>query len=130
MIEYSRLDASVDEIECALNMLVGEIVTLRKTLAPDASVGLKQAPYARSGPPLTRIKTAMDLIASSPIDGALRFSVAQIGEHLFQILQSPDKMMQIARRVCSEDEANWSRRMTVIDAAWEGIGSKDTGYWS
>jgi hypothetical protein len=130
MIEHSRLDASIDEIECALNMLVGEIVTLTKTLTPGSFAGLTQSPYARSGPPLTRIKIAMDLIASSPIDGALRFSVTQIGEHLFQILQSPDKMMRIARRVCSEDEANWSRRMTVIDAAWEGIGSKDTGYWS
>jgi hypothetical protein len=37
--------------------------------------------------------------------------------------------MRVARSVCSHDEANWSRRMTIIDAAWEGIGSDANGYW-
>jgi hypothetical protein len=129
MMEHSQLDASIDEMERALNSLVSEIVTLTKTPAPGSAEALTRALYSRSGPELTRFKISIDHIASSPVDGALRFSVTQIGQRLFQRLQSPDKMMRIARRVCSEDEANWSRRMTIIDAAWQGIGSEETGYW-
>lgn len=129
MIEHGQVDATVDDIERALEALISEIVRMRGTLTPDSIEALNQALYARSGPAATRFKVAVDLIASSPIDGALRLSVRQIGEGLFRNLQSPQKMMRVARRVCSRDEPNWSRRMTVIDAAWQGIGSDAAGYW-
>ncbi len=129
MIEHGYVDATVDDMERALNTLVSEIVKFNDTLSPASAKALDHALYARSGPALTRFKVAMDLIAGSPIDGALRLSVRQIGEGLFRTLHSPQKMMRVARRVCSQDEAHWSRRMTVIDAAWEGIGSDADGYW-
>ncbi len=129
MIDQIRLDSSVDEMERALSSLVTEIVRLSETLDEDSVQALNRSLYTRSGPALTPFKIAVDLIASSPVDGALRFSVMQIGERLFRVLESPDKMMRVARRVCSEDEINWSRRMTIIDAAWQGIGSDRTGYW-
>ncbi|NJM35296.1 MAG: hypothetical protein HC850_11950 [Rhodomicrobium sp.] len=129
MIEHGLVDATVDDIERALDALVCEIVKLREMLPPQSTEALNQALYARSGPAVTPFKVAVDLIANSPVDGALRLSVRQMGEELFRNLRSPPKMMQLARRVCSKDEPNWSRRMTVIDAAWEGIGSEDDGYW-
>ena len=129
MIEHGYVDATVDDMERALGTLVDEIVKLKDRLSPASAKALDQALHARSGPALTRFKVAVDLIANSPIDGALRFSVRQIGEGLFRALRSPQKMMHVARRICSQDEVHWSRRMTIIDAAWEGIGSDADGYW-
>jgi hypothetical protein len=129
MIEHGQVDATVEDIERALGALISEIIKLKGTLTAESAEAINQALYARSGPAVTRFKVAIDLIASSPIDGALRLSVRQIGEGLFRNLQSPQKMMRVARRVCSQDEANWSMRMTVIDAAWEGIGSEANGFW-
>jgi hypothetical protein len=129
MIEHARMEATVDDMERALDALVGEIVKRKETLLPDSAEALNQALYARSGPAFTRFKVAVDLIASSPIDGALRLAVREIGVELFRTLQNPQKLMRVARSVCSHDEANWSRRMTIIDAAWEGIGSDANGYW-
>jgi hypothetical protein len=127
MIEHGPVDVTVDEMERALATLVTEIVSLYSKRRGSDAPG--QAPSERAGPAVTKFKGAIDLIISSPIDGALRLSVRQIGERLFCNLQSPLKMMHVARRVCSDDEANWSRRMTAIDSAWEGIGSKAAGFW-
>jgi hypothetical protein len=129
MIEHGQVDATVEDIERALGALISEIIKLKGKLTAESVEAINQALYARSGPAVTRFKVAIDLITSSPIDGALRLSVRQIGEGLFRNLQSPQKMMRVARRVCSQDEANWSTRMTVIDAAWEGIGSEANGFW-
>lgn len=130
MIESERLDATIDDMEVALHRLLGEIVQLKDNLSPTAADAIRKALYGRSGAPVTPFKSSVDLIAASPIDGALRMSVRQIGEGLFRALQSPEKMLRIAKSVCSRDEVNWSRRMTIIDAAWEGIGSDADGYWS
>ena len=129
MIEHGLVDATVDDIERALDALVTEIVKLKERLPPQSAEALNQALHARSGPVVTPFKVAVDLIAASPVDGALRLAVRQMGEGLFRNLQSPQKMLHVARRVCSKDEPNWSRRMTVIDAAWEGVGSEADGYW-
>ncbi len=129
MIEHGQVDATVEDMERALSSLVGEIVKMRSTLEADETDAINHALYSRSGPAVTPFKIAMDLIADLPVDGALRLSVRQIGQGLFRNLQSPEKMMRVARRVCSEDETNWSRRMTVIDAAWKGVGSDAAGFW-
>lgn len=129
MIEHVRMEATVDDMERALDALVGEIVKRKETLLPESAEALNQALYTRSGPAFTPFKVAVDLIAVSPVDGALRLAVREIGKELFRALQDPRKLMRVARNVCSHDEANWSRRMTVIDAAWEGIGSDANGYW-
>jgi hypothetical protein len=130
MIEHGRVDATIEEIEGALDALLDEITKLRGTISDETAEARRQALHARSGPAVTRFKAGVDLIAGSPIEGALRLSVRHIGERLFRNLQNPHKMMLLARRICSRDEANWSRRMTIIDAAWEGIGSEASGYWS
>jgi hypothetical protein len=129
MDEHHDLDATVEDMEHALDRLVGEIITRKEQLLPHSTEALNHALYGRSGPARTHFKTAIDLIAESPIDGALRLSVHHIGRMLFESLQSQHKLVRVARRVCSLDEPNWSRRMTIIDAAWQGIGSDASGYF-
>lgn len=129
MIEHGKVDATLEDIERALDALLKEIIGRKGAVSDEAAEALHQALYARSGPAATHFKVGVDLIVGSPAEGALRLAIRHIGERLFRNLQSPHKMMRLARRVCSQDEINWSRRMTIIDAAWEGIGSEATGYW-
>ncbi len=129
MSEHDYLDATVDDMEHALDRLVGEIVNLKEQHLPHSAEALNHALYGRSGPARTPFKTVIDLIAESPVDGALRLSVHHIGQMMFDKLQSQHKLLRVARRVCSRDEPNWSKRMTVIDAAWQGIGSDVNGYY-
>jgi hypothetical protein len=129
MGEDGYLDATLEDMEQALDRLVGEILDRREQLLPHSAEAVNHALYGRPGPARTHFKTAVDLIAESPIEGALRLSVHHIGQMLFENLQSQHKLLRVARRVCSLDETNWSKRMTVIDAAWQGIGSDANGYY-
>jgi hypothetical protein len=129
MKQECKVDATVDDMERALDTIIGEIIRLRDMNAGNTKANFRQTPHARSGPARTPFKLALDLIASSPIDGSLRLAARDIGHGLFAVLQNPQTMMRLARRVCSQDEVNWSKRMTIIDAAWEGIGSETYGYW-
>ena len=129
MNQECKVDATVDDMERALDTIIGEIIRLRDMSVGDTKADFRQTPHARSGPSQTSFKLALDLIASSPIDGSLRLAAREIGQGLFAVLQNPQMMMRLARRVCSQDEVNWSKRMTIIDAAWEGIGSETHGYW-
>lgn len=129
MNELDYVDATVEDMEHALDKLVGEIINLKEHQSSHSAKTTENVLHCRKGPAFTSFKTAMDLIALSPINGALRFSVHQIGQMLFDSLQDQNKMLRVARRVCSLDEANWSNRMTIIDAAWQGIGSDANGYY-
>lgn len=129
MNETSAIDASIEDMERALDTVVGEIIKLRKKSDERPGEREMPVPQPRSGLAQTPFKSALDLIAHAPIDGALRLAARDIGEGLFGVLQDPQKMLRVARRVCSQDEVNWSKRMTIIDAAWEGIGSDGQGYW-
>ena len=129
MGEDSYLDATLKDMEHALDRLVCEILNRREQLLPHSVEAVNHAQYGRPGPARTHFKTAVDLIAEAPIEGALRLSVHHIGQMLFEHLQSQHKLLRVARRVCSLDETNWSRRMTIIDAAWQGIGSDANGYY-
>ena len=115
-------------MERALDTVVREIIKLQKR---DGRPGEKEppGPQPRLGLAQTPFKSALDLISHAPIDGALKLAARDIGEGLFGVLQDPQKMLRVARRVCSQDEVNWSKRMTIIDAAWEGIGSDAQGHW-
>lgn len=129
MNQECKVDATIEDMERALDTIIGEIIRLRVMSAGASKADFRQTPHACSGPAQTHFKLALDLIASSPIDGSLRLAAREIGHGLFAVLQNPQTMMRLARRVCSQDEVNWSNRMTIIDAAWEGIGSEKNGYW-
>jgi hypothetical protein len=74
MNQECKVDATVEDMERALD---------------------EQTPHARSGPAQTSFKLALDLIASSPIDGSLRLAAREIGHGLFAVLQNPQMMMRL-----------------------------------
>ena len=129
MPDIDQMGASVEDMERALNCLLSKIVALRETPSCEENAAFEQAFHLRSGPERHHFKIEMDMIIRSPVEGALRLAVRSIGEELFKVLKGPVQMMRLARRVCSEDESNWSNRMTIIDAAWQGIGSDRAGHW-
>jgi hypothetical protein len=129
MSEQDKVGATVDEMERALSSVVDEIVKLKDQHSPSQNADERRDARERTGPAPTQFKSALDLITRSPVEGALRLVVRDIGDGLFAVLQNPQKMMRVARNVCNQDEINWSKRMTIIDAAWAGIGSDANGYW-
>jgi hypothetical protein len=65
------------------------------------------------------------LIAKDPVEYALKSMMTSICQLLFDALGSTGSVYEVAERVCDRDPKNWSRRMSPIDSAFDGIGRGD-----
>lgn len=116
---------AIEQVEDALDRAVTALVAYRHDRP------------ARRGPPTTdalelisagqllatdrRVLEARDLVGS-PVTVGLKHSIRKLGNLAHQMVGDAG-MHDLAERVCNRDEPNWSRRMSPIDSAWNGIGS-------
>lgn len=64
---------------------------------------------------------ARDWVAD-PVYRSLKKGATEIGKILHRRI-GDEGMTSMAEEVCSRDEKNWSRRMSFVDSAFNGIGT-------
>jgi len=62
-------------------------------------------------------------IVQSPIIWALKRTLKDVGQMLYDRVGSTDKLLEIAEQIANRDPENYGRRMAPIDSAWDGVGS-------
>jgi hypothetical protein len=116
---------TVAQVEDALDRAVTALVAYRqdrpargKPPASDTYDLISAGQLLATDPAILK---ARDLVGS-PVTTGLKHSIRKLGELAHQLV-GDDGMLDLAERVCNRDEPNWSRRMSPIDSAWNGIGS-------
>ena len=71
---------------------------------------------------------AFESLTADPIRWGLRTCMKRLGEVLFSITGSTEKMQPVLERVASRDPESYGRRASIIDKAWDGIGN-DRDRW-
>ncbi len=69
-------------------------------------------------------------IVRDPQRYALRAGVRTVGRQLFRLLNSTDALGDVLERVADLDPASYGRRASLMDHAWNGIGSDTDRWWS
>lgn len=69
-------------------------------------------------------------LARDPVGWALRRGVTQIGRYIFDVAGSTEVMRDALERVAERRPEHYSRRGSIIDHAWNSIGSDRDRWWS
>ncbi|MCK1273796.1 hypothetical protein IVB46_00875 [Bradyrhizobium sp. 61] len=73
-----------------------------------------------------RIKTRDEMrvheFTKHPVYGALRYAVRDLGSIAHKSGVTFEQMKDLAERACDRHPRTWSRRMSIIDCWWDGIG--------
>ena len=119
---------TLQELERALDEAVTMIVSYRRQPPPELAVTARPADTGFNPIDIAQligtdeaVLRARD-IAGSPVDWALKRVIKELGKLIHQQV-GDDGMLDVAERVAGRDDANWQRRMSPINSAWNGIGS-------
>lgn len=117
---------SISELATALDAILTELVEYRLLRpAPLRSVKLESKPTMSA---TERRNELFRRIAHDPFEGSLLLSLQALGEALYQ--QGGTKLMRnILQSVAQRDEENESRRLSLADSQWDGIGN-ETDRWN
>lgn len=115
------------EIERAIDEVVSTLVAYRAKPPKEARRANEAKPGSRSASASQLVSTELDVLAArdlawKPVEHGLKHSLRDLGKLLHAIV-GDEGMLEAAERVCDLDKKNWARRMSPIDAAWNGIGS-------
>ncbi len=117
-------------IEGALDALLRAMVKdeAKWPVVPIAASPLKF--FDLSEPVSTRAKMEVTQILRQPVYFALRLAVRRMGQQAFSVTGSTDGMREVAERVAGMVPAQYGRRASMLDSAWDGIGSDADRWWS
>jgi hypothetical protein len=62
-------------------------------------------------------------ILRDPVGHALRREIKSLGGHLFRILESTNGLKAVLERVAGREPSNYTRRATILNEQWHGIGA-------
>ena len=79
--------------------------------------------------PPTPAESAIQALLRDPVEHALGTALSDLGRHLFDITGAVDGMRQVCDRVAELDPAQASYRVSILEAAWDGIGRGDERWW-
>lgn len=125
----------IEDIERTLSVLVSAMVTEdRKPVEATAPVALRAEPVTAESLERAARMTRLDLDVSDllrgPVRAACRQAVRRLGERVYLIVGKAGHMSDVLERVADMVPAQYSHRATIIDSAWNGIGSGDDRWWS
>jgi hypothetical protein len=64
-----------------------------------------------------------DEIITDPIRRALRVQLNMLGQRLFDLVGSTNRMRAIAEEVAEQKPRLWGKCIDIIDKAWDGVGN-------
>ena len=107
-------------------------VLLRAVIEHDAkrppTRPLTATPFVMPDRAMTRAEVGVAALLADPIGAALRQSVWRLGLHLFDAIGSTDGMHEVLDRIADLDPARSGERASIMNHAWDGVGS-ETDRW-
>ena len=123
------MDAEIDDLERALDALL-RTMTAEDDKPADGPVEIVVVTAASlmAAGRMSRLDLDISDLKRRPLRAACRQAVRRIGEHLFKVTGSTDAMSDILERVCDMDPPRYGHRASIVDHAWDGLGT-DSDRW-
>lgn len=118
---------TVGELEAALNVLLEHLIEHR---SKDASRPLTKLAPLETAQLMSLPDEVFEAryLATDPIETVLKIGITKIGQFLFDLTGSTEAMLDSAERVAGDDKNEFQRKISIVDAAWDGIGN-DADRW-
>lgn len=125
------LETEMRLIEDALDALLTRMLEERegKTTKQVENIARREmelisiAPLQREHVP-SREQSAISLIVKYQVEGACRYGVVLLGRRLADLVGNDfKKMLEVSDRVAERDAQRDGRRKSILNSAWDGIGS-------
>ena len=124
------LSTDTEGLEQALDALLTAMAE-DEAKRSETTLGLVMVkPAHLSGPVPTRSEMELAQILREPVYFACRMAVRRLGERTFTITGSTDGMRDVADRVAGQMPAQFGRRLSVLNSAWDGVGSDSDRWWA
>ncbi|MGF3026701.1 hypothetical protein ACQVP2_28265 [Methylobacterium aquaticum] len=115
-------------IERALDLALAALLDHRaRQERQHQGLDLHPAPFrlGKTGEMPRRAESALVALLRDPVEHALGTALSDLGRHLFSLTGTVEGMRQVCDRVAGLDPARASCRVSILDAAWNGIGRGD-----
>ena len=124
------MKVDTDGLERALDALLTAMAD-DEAKWPEASLGPAIAkPLDLSSAVLSRSDMEVTQLVRHPVYFACRMAVRRLGQQAFTITGGTDGMRDVAERVADRTPALYGRRLSIMDGAWDGVGSDADRWWA
>ncbi len=122
--------SEIARIERALGTLLTAMVEDEARWPEPALFHIRATPFDPSKPVRSRAEVEVGQLLQEPVYFACRLAVRRLGERLHAVAGGTNGMRHIADRVADTSPAEGGRLLSMMDSAWDGIGSDADRWWS
>ena len=122
--------AEVARIERALGALLTAMVEDEARWPEPALFHIKAMPFDPSRPVRSRAEMEIGQLLQEPLYFACRLAVRRLGERLHAVAGGTDGMRHAAYRVANIHPVKGAPVLTMLESAWDGVGSDSDRWWS
>ena len=122
--------AEVARIEQALGALLMAMVEDEARWPEPALFHIKATPFDPSRPVRSRAEMEVGQLLQEPLYFACRLAVRRLGERLHAVAGGTDGMRHAAYRVANIHSVEGAPILTMLESAWDGVGTDADRWWS
>ena len=124
------MNAEVARIGQALGALLSAMIDDEERWPEPALYHIKAMPYDPSKPVRTRADMEVGQLLQEPVYFACRLAVRRLGERVHAVADGTAGMRWVANRVAHADLDKGTRMLSMLDSAWDGVGSDADRWWA
>ena len=124
------MKVETEDLERALDALLTAMVNDEAQRPKPPMDGISAKVLDLKGPVPTRSEIEVTQLLREPVYAACRMAVRRLGEQAFTITGGTDGMRDVAERVADRTPALYGRRLSIMDGAWDGVGSDADRWWA
>ena len=126
----ASVGAEIARIERALAALLTAMIKDEARWPEPALFHIKARPYDPSKVVRTRAEMEVGQLLQEPVYFACRVAVRRLGERLHAVAGGTDGMRTAAYRVADVHPVKGAPILTMLESAWDGVGSDSDRWWS
>lgn len=124
------MSVETEGLERALDALLTAMVNDEAQRPKPPMDGISAKVLDLKGPVPTRSEIEVTQLLREPVYAACRIAVRRLGEQAFIVTGGTDGMRDVAERVADRIPALYGRRLSIMDGAWDGVGSDADRWWA
>ena len=124
------MNAEVARIEQALDALLSAMIDEEARWPEPALYHIRATPYDSSKPVKTRVEMEVGQLLQEPVYFACRLAVRRLGERVHAVADGTAGMRRIAHRVARVHPARGAPILSILESAWDGVGTDTDRWWA
>lgn len=121
--------AEIAQIERALSALLTAMQAEEARWPEPPLFHIRATPFDPSRPVKTRAEMEVGQLLQEPVYFACRLAVRRLGERLHAVADGTDGMRRTAHRVADLHPVRGAPVLSILESAWDGVGTDDDRWW-